>query len=259
VDPDSSVFGNTDFGTVYGSEILFERELFKGFRGRVNYTFQVAQASASDAFRQRVHIVDPVTHDTISSSHDQFPLDYDRRHTLLTVLEYQLPATLPTGVRGLDLAVIGRYLSGLPYSRTNATGDTLIGPPNSYRLPAQQSLDLLVRRSITLGGRTGSVYLDMRNVLNRQNVLAVRRDTGSPFMTAAGDSAAAMAAYNLHPESIPYESPRYRPAADKNHNGMVDGFAELYPLYFAAARDAFQPTFAYAAPRLTRIGFELSF
>ncbi|HET7042988.1 MAG TPA: TonB-dependent receptor, partial [Gemmatimonadales bacterium] len=244
VDPDSSVFGNTDFGTVYGSEILFERELFKGFRGRVNYTFQVAQASASDAFRQRVHVVDPVTHDTISSSHDQFPLDYDRRHSLLTVLEYQLPATLPAPVRGLELALIGRYLSGLPYSKTNATGDTLIGPPNSWRLPAQQSVDLLVRRSITLGGRTGSVYLDMRNVLNRQNVVAVRRDTGSPFMTTAGIEGAATAAYNLHPEAIPYESPRYRAYADLDHNGLVDGYTELYPLYLAAARDAFQPTFA---------------
>ena len=259
VNPDSSVFGNTDFGTVYGSEILFERELFKGFRGRVNYTFQVAHASASDAFRQRVHIVDPVTHDTISASHDQFPLDYDRRHTLLTVLEYQLPDGLPRGLRGMDLAVIGRYLSGLPYSRTNATGDTLIGPPNSYRLPAQQSLDLLVRRSISFAGRTGSVYLDMRNVLNRQNVLAVRRDTGSPFMTEAGIVAAATAAYNRHPESIPYESPRYRPADDLNHNGMLDGYAELYPLYLAAARDALQPTFSYAAPRLTRLGLEFSF
>ena len=259
VNPDSSVFGNTDFGTVYGSEILFERELLKGFRARVNYTFQVANASASDAFRQRVHIVDPVTHDTISASHDQFPLDYDRRHSLLTVLEYQLPATLPGAVRGMDLAVIGRYLSGLPYSRTNATGDTLIGAPNSYRLPGQQSIDLLVRRPISFAGRTGSVYLDMRNVLNRQNVVAVRRDTGSPFMTTAGITAAATAAYNLHPEPIPYESPRYRPAADLDHNGMIDGYAELYPLYLAAAQDAYQPTFAYAAPRLTRIGFEVSF
>ena len=259
VDPDSSVFGNTDFGTVYGSEVLFERELFQGFRGRINYTFQVAQASESDAFRQRVHVVDPVTHDTISSSHDQFPLDYDRRHSLLTVLEYQVPAPLPAGLRGLDLALIGRYLSGLPYSRTNAKGDTLIGPPNSYRLPSQQSVDILIRRSLTIAGRHGSVYLDMRNVTNRQNVVAVRRDTGSPFMTEAGITAAATAAYNLHPEPIPYESPRYRPAADLDHNGLIDGYAELYPLYVAAARDAFQPTFAYASPRLTRIGFEVSF
>ena len=258
-DPDSSVFGNSDYGTVYGGEILFEREVFKGFRGRVNATIQSAQASASDAFRQRVHIIDPGTGDTITASRDQFPLDYDRRISLITVLEYTVPERLPVPLGGLDAAVIGRYFSGLPYSRTTPTGDTLIGPPNSYRLPAQQSIDLFVRRPFALAGRQGSVYLDVRNVLGRRNVLAVRRDTGSPFMTEAGIQAAALAAYNAHPEAIPYESPRYRPEADLDNNGLVDGYDELYPQYLAAARDAFQPTFAYSAPRLVRLGLELMF
>ena len=44
-----------------------------------------------------------------------------------------------------------------PYSRTTSEGDTLIGPPNSYRLPSQQSLDALIRRSFNLGGRTGAI------------------------------------------------------------------------------------------------------
>jgi hypothetical protein len=258
-DPDSSVFGNSDYGTVYGGEVLFEREVFDGFRARINYTYQSAQASASDAFRQRVHIIDPGTGDTITASSDQFPLDFDRRHSLLAVLEYQTPASLPSVLRGMDLAVIGRYLSGLPYSRMTPTGDTLIGPPNSYRLPNQQTFDLLVRRPFRLGGRFGSVYLDMRNILDQENVVSVRRDTGSPFMTEAGIEAAAAAAYAARPEAIPYESPRYRPAADLNQNGLVDGFNELYPQYLAAARDVFQPTFAYSAPRLVRVGVELVF
>ncbi len=259
VDPDSSVFGNSDHGTVYGGEILFEREVFKGFRGRINYTLQSAQASASDAFRQRVHIIDPGTSDTISMSRDQFPFDYDRRHSLITVLEYQVPEALPAGLRRLDLAIIGRYFSGLPYSRTTAGGDTLIGPPNSYRLPSQQSLDVLVRRPFAMRGWKGSVYLDARNLLNRRNVISVRRDTGSPFFNEAGIVDAATRAYNAHPEAIPYESPRYRSGADLDQNGLVDGYNELYPQFLAAARDAYQPTFAYSAPRLIRLGVELLF
>lgn len=258
-DPDSSVFGNSDYGTVYGGEILFEREVFKGFRGRINATIQSAQASASDAFRQRVHIIDPGTGDTVTASRDQFPLDYDRRLSLITVLEYNTPAHLPSVLRGMDLAVIGRYFSGLPYSRTTLTGDTLIGPPNSYRLPAQQSIDLFVRRPFALLGRRGSVYLDLRNVLNTRNVISVRRETGSPFMTDTLIAQAALRAYNAHPEAIPYESPRYRAAADLDQNGLVDGYDELYPQYLAAARDAFAPTFAYASPRLVRLGLELVF
>ncbi|HEU4569040.1 MAG TPA: TonB-dependent receptor [Gemmatimonadales bacterium] len=259
VSPDSAVFANADYGRVYGAEVLFEREVFKGFRARLNGTLQSAQASASDAFRQRVTVVDPVSGDTITASRDQFPLDYDRRLSFIGALEYETPGTLPSPVAGLSLAAIGRYASGLPFSRTNATGDTIIGPPNSQRLPAQQTLDLLVRRPVTLGGRHGSVYLDVRNALNRRNIVAVRRDTGSPYLDEASLEDRAMNAYLAHPEAIPYESPRYRSYADLDHDGLIAGQDELYPLFLAAARDAFQPTFAYGAPRLVRLGVELEF
>jgi hypothetical protein len=219
---------------------------------------QSAQASASDAFRQRVHIIEPGG-DTISASRDQFPLDYDRRLSLITVLEYQVPEALPTGLRDLDLALIGRYFSGLPFSKTTPSGDTLIGPPNSYRLPSQRSIDLLVRRPFAYHGWAGSVYVDARNILNYQNVISVRRDTGTPFLDEAGILAAANRAYNAHPEAIPYESPRYRSTADLDQNGLVDGYDELYPQFLAAARDAYQPTFAYSTPRLVRLGVELVF
>ena len=258
-DADSSVFANNDYGSVYGGEILFEREVFRGFRARINYTLQFAQGSASDAFRQRTPVVDPVTGELIPASNDQFPLDYDRRHSLIGVLEYRVPDQLPAVLRGLDMSVIGRYFSGLPYSRTTAAGDTILGPPNSQRLPAQYSLDALFRRSFAFGGQRGAVYLDLRNILDQQNVVAVRRDTGSPFMTADGIEDAALARYTEHPEPIPYESPRYRPEADLDQNGMVDGYDELYPQYLRATKDAYQPTFAYSAPRLVRFGLEFSF
>ena len=63
----------------------------------------------------------------------------------------------------------------------------------------------------------------------------------------------------FRPEAIPYESPRYRAWADLDHNGYVDGPAELMPLYLAAARDYTQPIFAYGPPRLVRLGVELVF
>ena len=62
-----------------------------------------------------------------------------------------------------------------------------------------------------------------------------------------------------HPERIPYESPRYRPHADLDQNGYIEGASELRPMYEAAARDFAQPIFAYGSPRLARIGIELLF
>jgi hypothetical protein len=120
-------------------------------------------------------------------------------------------------------------------------------------------VDALLRRPIALGGARGSVYLDVRNLLDARNVVAVRRDNGQPGLGEAGIQAAAQAAYQAHPEAIPYESPRYRGWADANLDGVLSGQAELLPLYVAAARDYYQPLFAYGPPRLVRFGVELLF
>jgi hypothetical protein len=64
-------------------------------------------------------------------------------------------------------------------------------------------------------------------------------------------------AYQAHPEEIPYESPRYRPEADLDGNGYIEGREELFPLYLA--QDFTQPLFAYGPPRLMRLGVEFLF
>jgi hypothetical protein len=160
---------------------------------------------------------------------------------------------------GLEAAAIFRYDSGLPYSRTTTAGDTLIGLPNSHRLPPEYTLDALVRRPVRLWGLNGGLYLDARNLLNRRNLVAVRRDTGEPGLTEATLQALAQSAYQAHPEAIPYESPRYRPWADSDGNGLIEGAGELLPLYLAAARDFAQPLFSYGPPRVVRLGAELTF
>jgi hypothetical protein len=120
-------------------------------------------------------------------------------------------------------------------------------------------VDLLVRRSLKLGGTSGAIYLDVRNVLDRRNVVAVRRDTGVPQPTESVILDLAEGAYQEHPEAIPFESARYRAQADLNGDGYVSGREELFPLYVAAARDYTQPVFAYGPPRLARLGIELIF
>ncbi|HZB27621.1 MAG TPA: hypothetical protein VE282_03585, partial [Gemmatimonadales bacterium] len=192
-------------------------------------------------------------------------LDYDRRHSVTVVLRGKVSDSAGPrvfGVRalgGFEAAAILRLNSGLPYSRTDISGDSLIGLPNDSRLPWTNSLDLLVRRPLQLGGVRGGLYLDMRNVLNRRNIVAVRRDTGVPGPDEAAINEMAQEAYEAHPEEIPYESPYYRPDADLDGNGYIMGQEELFPLYLAAARDYTQPLFAYGPPRLVRLGVEFLF
>jgi len=270
VNPDSSIFGNTDFGTVKGAELILERELRDWWGARVSYTLQDAQATSSNPFILLNQYTIDNLGDTIRPARVQFPLDYDRRHSLTVVLQARVPEHAVSDstagfvpelrvFEGLEVALIGRFASGLPYSRTNLAGDSILGLPNSQRLPSQTQVDMLIRRPIKLFGWRGGVYLDMRNLLNAANIEAVRRDVGTPGPSDGEIQAMAQAAYTSHPEAIPYESPRYRAWADLNHDGYISGQAELMPLYLAAARDFTQPIFEYGPPRLFRIGIELEF
>jgi hypothetical protein len=130
-----------------------------GFGARLSYTLQRALATATDAFLlNRLISIDPTTGDTVRPARAEFPLDYDRRHTVTAILRSQISQNVGPrllGVRplaGLESAAIIRYGSGLPFSRTNAAGDSLIGEPNDSRLPATLTIDLLVRRPLRLGG-----------------------------------------------------------------------------------------------------------
>jgi hypothetical protein len=265
LDPDSTIFGNTDRGSVKGMEVLVEREFSPALSVRLMYSLQSAQATATNAFElfRRIRIA-PGGTDTIVPGTVEFPLDYDRRHGLTVIALSRVPEGAGPRVGhaellgGLEASAIFHYSSGLPYSRITPTGDSLIGLPNSWRLSDQWQLDALVRRPFTLRGVRAAFYVDARNLTNRRNIVAVRRDTGEPSLTSAGVDSAAAAAMRAHPEPIPFESPRYRGWADTNGDGFVAG-AELAPLFRAAARDFFQPLFAYGAPRLVRMGVEVIF
>jgi hypothetical protein len=258
-DPDSAIFGNADYGTVRGIDATLEREAFDGVGLRVSYVLQDARATATNAedFFRRLRI-DPVG-DTLIPAVVDFPLDYDQRHSVIAVAQGEAPAGAPALLRGLGGGVVVRWGSGLPFSQTNATGDTIIGLPNSLRLPSEFQLDARLGKRFSLGRFAFRAYVDVRNLTSRRNVVAVRRDNGVPQATDQQIAAAAQQAYAAHPEAIPYESPRYRAGADLDHNGLIEGAGELLPLYLRAARDYLQPVFAYGPPRLFRLGVEVGF
>lgn len=263
VNPDSSIFGNADAGSVKGFEVILEREFKNGFGARVSYNLQDATATSSDAFFiRRAGTIDPVTGQLTFPAKVEFPLDFDRRHALTAIVTGTVPNSFgprvagSTLLGGLEGTVIMRLASGLPFSRY--IGDSLVGLPNDGRLPNTSSVDLLIRRPFRLKGMEGSLYADVRNILNRRNIIAVRRDTGKPVLDEAQIQALAAASFNANPNPIPYESPRYRSFADVDHNGYVEG-SELQALYLAATRDFVQPIFFYGAPRLVRLGVEVGF
>lgn len=266
LDPDSTIFGLSDYGTSRGLEIQLERERRDGWGARLIYTLAKSTATSTSAFLlTRFPRIDPTNGDTLFPARVDFPLDYDRRHSLTAILQGGLeegagPRIL--GVRPLsemEGALIVRYNSGLPFTRGDPADDSTVVLPNSSRLPSTSTVDFLIRRPLRILGVDGGVYLDVRNLLNRRNIIAVRRDTGRPELTEEGILEMAMEAYLANPEPIPFESRRYRAYADLNHDGLISGQAELLPLFESAARDFTQPIFAYGEPRLVRLGFEVMF
>ena len=266
VDPDSTIFGNADAGTARGFEVLAEREMVNGFAFRVSYVLLDAKATSTDPFLlNRLIVIDPITGDTTRAARAEFPLDFDQRHTLTVILRGQVASGVGPqvlGVRpiaGLEGSVIVRAQSGLPFTLSDTTADSLARPPNSSRLPGTSTIDLLIRRPIRLGRTFGGIYLDVRNLLDRRNVVAVRRDSGTPQATEDVLEQMAEDAFAAHPEAIPFESTRYRRSADLNGDGFLSGREELLPMYLAAAQDYSQPIFAYGPPRLVRLGVEFLF
>ena len=258
-DPDSAVFANADFGNVRGLEINIEREMRGGIAGRVTYVIQRATATATDAFDffRRLRI-SPIG-DTIIPASIEIPLDFDRRHSLIGVVRWRVPRSLHRIFGGIEGAGVLRWSTGLPFTRTNLEGDSLLGIPNGERLPAQFTFDLLLRRSFEVGGLRVGVYLDVRNLTNRSNIVAVRRDTGEPAPGVLQVEGMASLAFQQHPEPIPYESPRYRPELDLDGDGLIQGQDELLPIFQRAARDFLQPIFAFGPPRVLRLGTEIIF
>jgi len=259
LDPDSAIFASGDFGNVRGIEATLEREFNGTVGGRVTYVLQHAEATATDArdFYRRLRI-SPIG-DTIAPATAQFPLDFDRRHAVIFVGRGRVPPVASRALGGTEGTIVARWGSGLPFTQTTAAGDSLIGLPNSGRLPPEFSLDLLVRREFGFRSLRVAAFVDVRNLTNRRNVVAVRRDNGQLMASETEIAALAERAYAANPSSIPYESPRYRSWADLDGDGIVAGRDELLPLFLRAARDIAQPVFFHGPPRLVRIGIEIAF
>ena len=229
--PDSSRFGNAGTGSVFGVELDLERRITHDVVIDIGYRYETTSYNSGNGFRQL----------SASSS----ALDQDRTHHLVV----RARGSLPVGIRG---GLVLQYASGAAFAPAGGTENTL-------RAPSQMTVDVLLRRELVVGGRSATLYVDVRNLLNRANLTSVRRDDQQAGISSAEAQALAAAGYAADPNPIPYESPYYHASEDLNHNNMIDGAAELMPLYQAAALDFGAPLAAYGPARQIRLGLELSF
>lgn len=196
---------NEDFATAKGFEVSTRARLHN-ISFVANYTFSVAKGSSStqqERFSGAFNIIG-------KQSLRFLPLDFDQKHTGNAQLSLDFRdgegpfGFLPSVFENFTCTFIAQYGSGLPYT-FNPARAIYVAEPNNSRLPARFSVDLYARKGFSIGAIGLGVFADVRNLLNRKNVVSVYSTTGSPTVTA-DESIKATQDYQQDPTN--FASPR---------------------------------------------------
>lgn len=186
--------------------------------------------------------------------------------------------------------------SGLPYVRLINVGSGVLAPENDFafgasavgpgRLPWTRTLDLRARKALHASGITGSLYLDVRNLLDLRNALGAYAETGTQTNPLYQTNLLSPEFANLHLEASqngallsgnavdlrpdcstwtgttagPVDCAALRQVERRfgNGDGIYDlneqtaAFNAYYEAFFGSAR-------FYAPGRTARVGIELTF
>lgn len=157
---------NTDYGSVTGFTVSFQKRFSGGFSANLDYTFQVAKGDASDP---NDAFLKAQTTPPVQPNKQLVPLDWDRRHSLnLTVSAGELENYL--------ISMVAQLGSGLPY--TPSLQQTNTGIQNSSNKPDFFNVDLYLTKFLKLDGVNLSVFAKIYNLFDTPNEVNVFTDTG---------------------------------------------------------------------------------
>lgn len=240
-------FSTNDAGRVQGVEISL-RAAWSSIAARAGYSLQKATGYGSG------DNTDTLSTRTIVEQ----PLAFDQRHTVDVALLYGRAAG--DDVSSWSAALTSTVRSGFPRDRRAAAGDTVVPGDGAY-LPWTSTIDLRITRDLgTLPGCSRCAWrlsFDARNLLDRDNLLAVRPATGTIAPTL--DEVRNLAATVPIPTTpISSGSPLYSRVIDTDGDGSITQH-EFARARFAAALDRLDPSLFYGEPRQLRLGLEISF
>jgi hypothetical protein len=241
------LFSTDDEGTVQGLE-LSARARWSALSIRASWALQKATGVSSGTDSDSV-----ITGDR---RFVEYPLAFDRRHSIDVAIFYGRAAGT---VSPWSVALTSSVQSGYPIDRIAAGGGGEEEVRATY-LPWTSTIDLRLSRDLprlpVCGGCAWRVVADGRNLLDRENVIAVRRETAGlgpsfvAFQTLVGSMPA--------PADIPAESPLYSAGIDLDSNGIITQ-GEFNHARRAAALARFDPSLYFGEPRQLRLGLEISF
>ena len=212
-----SQYENKDYANVRGITFKMEKRYSSGFSARIDYSFQIAEGTYSnpiDAFNSLTAQEEPRL--------NLIALNWDQNHTLNGSLIWDL--------KGWTFSMVGRFWTGRPYTPSFPTasivGGEVIGlKENSERLPNQRSIDLYINRRFDINKMGLNVFLNIYNLFDIRDQVAVYPDTGTSEYTTT-----------VRPWAISYSAARV---------GTIDDYV-------------MQPGW-YSAPRQIQLGLSLEF
>jgi outer membrane receptor protein involved in Fe transport len=155
---------NKDYGSVRGFELSVDKNFSNYWQGGLSYTLTRATGSSSDVNQGAVVAAEGQDREPIK----EVPLDWDRTHVVNAYLYFSDP-----GVWGLNFDFsIG---SGAPVTPRRLGQRTVNAEDiNTLRLPATMTLSFKGNKQYALYGREFRLFLEGRNLLDRQNVRTER-------------------------------------------------------------------------------------
>ena len=250
--PAYSTFLNEDFTTTQGSEVNFDLRRTNNLQVSANYTLSFAQGTGSDA-------ASTGTAAWRGNYFPQFinPSDFDQRHTANVTLDYRFAGgegPMVGGVRPFEnfgINLIGQFGSGQRYTRlenndrfsvNDSFTPNVSGTVNGSTLPATTRIDMRIDRAFNLGFSDSRLraYIQVQNLLDTQNRLAVYRATGQPDEDGFAGTTNGQALLNT-------------PGLLFNYQAFTGG-----PLNVGGQQSS-GAGFFYSAPRQVRLGFLFDF
>lgn len=175
---------NGDYGTVRGFELTHsQRPMMLGalqIGGITTYTYQIARTRFSDSYDSYYS----AWADDILPTEESYA-DWDQRHTLNINLDVRTGQRLGLLLGGWSTNLLYRYGSGTrwtpPKGQDRATLD------NTESLPSQHTVDVRFGKLMAFGGTEAELIIDVRNLFNRRNIIAIADEEWYALFDGDGD------------------------------------------------------------------------
>ncbi len=227
---------NVEEASINGIEAILD---FKShvFSGKLSYALSYAKGTSSSAeevydiyYREQL---DP----TIELPATEYFLDFDQRNRVFI----QGVINLPLDTR---MCLLGYFGDGFPYTPVGPEGK--LEERNILKLPFNRQIDCLVLRSFKIGKLSLNVNLEALNLLDMRYNIAPVRPLIPEDEIQPSDFNRYYTIWHVY----------YRPAADRNHDGIVTP-GEYYDAFRDMNRESDDWPNCYTSPRRARIGITL--